>query len=196
MDSTAERYDGLRAKAVVVNSGGSCAVRIWPVWSEYLALLLLLVMCFFTIRLAMVAFMNPFGQWNWIEWLVLIFVTVVCGAMVWGQAQRVALTEVRASREGIVVRRRFFGVARTLEVKSGALENVCWHGKKDLTGWPWHSFLQVALPNGKEIMLANELSVMDERFGNRVMGLLAEVTGWKSEVKRVYMEPPDPSSWT
>jgi hypothetical protein len=54
----------------------------------------------------------------------------------------------------------------------------------------------VALPNGKEIMLANELSVMDERFGERVIGLLAEVTGWKSEVKRIHMEPPDPSSWT
>jgi hypothetical protein len=189
-----ERYDGLRARAVVVNSGGSCVVRIRPVWSEYVGLVLVAVMYVCTLGLAWAAFWNPFPKWNFIEWSVFIFVSVVAGLLVWAQAGRVTVRELSADGNGLVVRRRFFGVPRNLEIKKGELENVRWYATKDLKGWPWHSFLQVGLPDGKEIMLANELSVMDGRFAEKVMALVTEVTGWKSEVKRIYMEPPDPAS--
>lgn len=193
MSPEVERYDGLRARAVVVNSGGSCVVRIRPVWSEYVGLLLVGVMYVCTLGLAWAAFWNPFPKWNFIEWCVFIFVSVVAGLLVWAQCGRVTVKELSADRTGLVFRRRLFGVPRSMEIKNGVLEYVCWHSNKDLKGWPWHSFLQAKLPSGKEIVLASELSVMDERFAERAIGLLAEVTGWKSETKRIYMEPPDPS---
>jgi hypothetical protein len=40
------------------------------------------------------------------------------------------------------------------------------------------------------MMLADEMSVMDERFAGNLIAVLPDVTRWKSDINRIYVEPP------